>query len=139
MNTDEHQVKAEMTEGESLVALNELTEKILGCAYKVSNALGSGFLEKVYDNALAHELRKAGLAVEQQSEVEVRYDGVNVGSYRADLLVARSVVVELKAVKALDEIHVAQCLNYLKASGLRLCLLLNFGKPKLEVRRLIHG
>src|SRR3954451_6261907 len=120
------------------VAHNLLSEKIIGCAFVVSNALGVGFLEKVYENALAHELRKAGLLVEQQPAVTTRYDGVVVGSYTADLLVEKTVLVELKAVTALDTVHRAQCINYLKGSGLRLCLLLNFGTPKLEIKRLVN-
>ena len=116
----------------------ELTEKVLAAAFKVQNTLGCGFLEKVYENALAHELRKTGLEVAQQSPVEVWYDGVVVGDYVADLLVEEAVLVELKAVKALDDVHVAQCLNYLKATGLTVCLLINFGSPKVEVRRLAN-
>lgn len=113
-----------------------ISERIIGCAFKVHGALGHGFLEKVYENALAHELRKAGLGIQQQSNIDVFYDGVNVGTYFADLLVEGHILVELKSVKALDEIHMAQCLNYLKATGLQTCLLLNFGKAKVEVRRL---
>ncbi len=108
-------------------SLDGVTEKVIGCAYTVGNALGSGFLEKVYENALTHELRKAGLKVEQQRSLQVRYDGVIVGDYVADLLVEESVLIELKSVKAFDEVHVAQCVNYLKASGLHVCLLINFG------------
>jgi len=118
--------------------LNALTGEIIRCAFAVGNGLGAGFLEKVYENALAHELRKAGLAVEQQKEIEVRYDNVMVGHYVADLVVADSVIVELKAVKAFDEIHYAQCLNYLKATGMKICLLINFGSPKVQVKRFIH-
>jgi len=88
---------------------DELTETIIGCAYDVANGLGNGFLEKVYENALAHELRKRGLAVEQQWPVPVYYDHVAVGEYVADLLVANTVLVELKAVKTIEEIHKAQC------------------------------
>ena len=117
--------------------LNQITEHIIGCAYTVGNQLGCGFLEKVYENALAHELRKAGLGADQQQAIEVRYDGVVVGDYMADLLVEKCVVVELKAVKALDDVHLAQCLNYLKATGLHVCLLINFGNPKVEVRRVV--
>lgn len=116
---------------------DEITGKIIGCAYTVSNKLGCGFLEKVYENALAHELRKAGIKVNQQKSVQVYYDDVVVGEYVADLLVEQCVLVELKAVKTLDEVHFAQCLNYLKATGLETCLLLNFGKPKVEVRRIV--
>ena len=118
--------------------LNDITGKIIGCAYKVSNTLGSGFLEKVYENALAHELRKAGLQVMQQHGIQVTYDGIVVGDYVADMLVEGRVLVELKAVNALDSIHSAQCLNYLKATGLRLCLLLNFGQPRVQIKRIIR-
>jgi GxxExxY protein len=119
-------------------ALNKITEKVIGCAFAVSNGLGCGFLEKVYENALLHELRKNGVNAEQQQSIQVHYDGVLVGDYAADVLVEGCVIVELKAVKALDDIHVAQCLNYLKATGLKICLLLNFGNPKLERRRIVR-
>src|SRR6476620_5035994 len=124
MNTDE-------------MKFGRLSEQIIGFAITVANPLGSGFVEKVYENALAHDLRKAGLLVEQQYGVVVRYDGVIVGDYSADLLVERSVLVELKAVRTLDAVHGAQCLNYLKATGLQLCLLINFGNPRLEIKRLV--
>lgn len=119
--------------------LDEITDKIIGCAFVVSNILGAGFVEKVYENALAHELRVAGLSVAQQYAIAVRYKDIIVGDYVADLLVADEVVVELKAVRALDDIHAAQCMNYLKATGLRVCLLFNFGKPRVEVRRIVLG
>ena len=119
--------------------LNSVSERIIGCAFVVANALGSGFLEKIYENALAHELRKAGLQVAQQRGTIVRYDGVVVGEHTVDLLVDELVLVELKAVRALNEIHMAQCLNYLKATGLKLCLLINFGRPRLEIRRVVLG
>lgn len=116
---------------------NQLTEVVIGAAYKVCNTLGSGFLEKVYENALAMEIRKSGLVAVQQHPVNVKYDGVIVGEFVADLLVQNEVLVELKAVKALDEIHLAQCLNYLKATGLKVCLLINFGNPKVEIKRVM--
>jgi GxxExxY protein len=119
--------------------LNALSERIIGCAFTVANGLGSGFLERVYENALAHELRKAGLTVAQQQGVSVIYDDVIVGEYAADLLVEAAVVVELKAVRALDDVHQAQCMNYLRATGMHLCLLLNFGRPRLEIRRIVHN
>lgn len=101
--------------------------------------MGNGFLEKVYENALAYEVRKAGLAVAQQHRIEVLYDGnVIVGEFVADLLVEERVLVELKAVKALDDVHMAQCLNYLKATGLPVCLLINFGRPRVEVKRIAN-
>ena len=119
--------------------MKQLTEKVIQCAFAVSNTLGCGFLEKVYENALAHELRKAGLQVQQQHGITVYYDGVAVGEYTADLLVEGVLLIELKAVKSFDEVHLAQCLNYLKATNLRLCLLMNFAKPKLEVRRIVNN
>jgi GxxExxY protein len=115
--------------------LNELTELIIGCAFTVSNTLGSGFLEKVYENALVHELRKRGLEADPQHEIPVYYDGVVVGQFFADILVEKKVIIELKTARDDHEIFVAQCLNYLKATGLPICLLLNFGKPRLEVKR----
>jgi GxxExxY protein len=115
-----------------------ITKRIIGCAYSVSNTLGSGFLEKVYENALIHELRKAGAKVDQQMPVVVRYDGVVVGEYVADLRVDDEVLVELKAVSLLDDVHTAQCLNYLKATGLHVCLLINFGNPKVEIKRIVR-
>jgi GxxExxY protein len=120
-------------------AVNLLSNRIIGCAIAVMRELGTGFLEKVYENALIHELRKSGLSVSPQHRMVVLYDGVEVGSYTADLLVEDSVLVELKAARALDDVHRAQCLNYLKASGLNLCLLLNFGRPRLEIKRLANG
>jgi len=115
--------------------LNAITERIIGCAYRVSTVLGCGFLEKVYENALTHELRKINLKVSQQHFLRVIYDGIIVGDYIADLLIEDAILVELKATRELDNIHFAQCLNYLKATGLKLCLLLNFGK--VEVKRII--
>ena len=131
MNADERRLEEDR--------MNRLTETVIRCAFTVSNTLGCGFLEKVYENALAHELRKAGLKVEQQHGIAVYYDGVIVGEYAADLLVDGVLLVELKAVKEVDHIHMAQCLNYLRATDLRLCLLMNFGKPRLDVRRVANS
>jgi len=119
--------------------LENLTSQIIGCAYAVSNTLGCGFLEKVYENALVHELRKAGLMADQQQSLRVMYDGVVVGEYLADILVHEIVILEIKAVRVLDDIHTAQCLNYLKATGLKLCLLINFGAPKVAVKRIVNN
>jgi GxxExxY protein len=115
--------------------LNALTEKIIGCAFKVSNTLGCGFLEKVYENALVHELRKNGFKADPQHPINVYYDGVLVGEFFADILVNDMVILELKAVADHHEVFTAQCLNYLKATGKPICLLLNFAKPKLEIKR----
>ena len=127
MNTDERRRR-----------LNALSDRVIGCAYQVANVLGAGFLEKVYENALAHELRKAGLNVVQQHPITVYYDEILVGEYVADLLVEGMLLVELKVVKAFDEIHMAQCLNYLKATGLSLCLLMNFGLSRIEIKRIVR-
>lgn len=117
---------------------DELAEKVIGCAYEVSNSLGSGFLEKVYENALVHELNKKGIKTKQQIAIVVKYDGVIVGEYVADLLVNDELLVELKAVENIEKVHLAQCLNYLKATGMRACLLVNFGRSKVQVRRLVN-
>jgi GxxExxY protein len=119
--------------------INEITQQIIGCSFRVANCLGSGFLERVYENALAHEIAKTGLCVEKQRQIQVHYDGVVVGDFVADLFVENRVLTELKAVKQLDDFHQAQCLNYLKATGVRVCLLINFGAPRVEVKRLING
>ncbi|HBA53071.1 MAG TPA: GxxExxY protein, partial [Syntrophorhabdus aromaticivorans] len=103
------------------------------------NVLGNGFLEKIYENALAHELRKKGLKVEQQQAIPVYYDQIAVGEYVADLLVEESIIVELKAVKNIEDIHRAQCIHYLKATGLKLCLLINFGTPKVQIKRIVNN
>jgi len=115
--------------------LNAITEQIIGCAFTVHNVLGSGFAEKVYENALVHDLRKMNLQVQQQVPIEVWYDGTLVGQYIADVVVEGVVLVEVKAVRNFDEGHVAQCLNYLAATKIPLCLLLNFGK-RVEIKRL---
>ena len=112
-----------------------LTERIIGCAFRVANELGPGILEKVYENAFAYELRKAGLRVVQQQGIEVHYDGSVVGEFVADLLVEGTVILEIKATKEHSDFFTAQCLNYLKATGKPVCLLLKFGKTKLDVRR----
>jgi GxxExxY protein len=116
--------------------LNALSHAIIGSAFKVSNALGAGFLEKVYENAMAHEMRKRGLFVQQQEPIPVFYDNALVGQFAADLIVEQTVIVEIKAANEHNEVFFAQCLNYLKATGLPLCLLLNFGKPEVAVSRL---
>jgi GxxExxY protein len=118
---------------------DELTETIIGCAYTVANTLGTGFLEKVYENALVHELTKHGLRVEQQRPIPVYYDQVIVGEYLADMVVEGSILVELKTAKTIEDIHKAQCIHYLKATGLTLCLLINFGTTKLQIKRIVNN
>ena len=119
--------------------LNRLSSKVIGAAQRVSSVLGCGFLEKVYENAMAIELRKMGLHVHQQRGIEVRYEQEIVGEYVADLVVNDRLIVELKAVSSVQSIHEAQCINYLRASRLPLCLLMNFSKPRLFVQRIING
>ncbi|HUB16432.1 MAG TPA: GxxExxY protein [Acetobacteraceae bacterium] len=115
-----------------------MTEQVIGCAFTVANTLGSGFLDKVYENALALELREAGLSVQQQRAATVTYKGVLIGEYIADLLVEGTIIIELKTVRALDRAHRAQCLNYLRATGKSLCLLINFGTPRIEIQRVVQ-
>ena len=118
--------------------LNSVTEKVIGCIYEVANRLGCGFLE-VYENALLVELTRAGLKARQQHPIDIYYRDVLVGEYFADLLVEDAVIIEVKIVKGFDDVHSAQCLNYLKASGMKICLLANFAKPKVEIKRLVNN
>jgi len=134
MNTDKSEILKSLFD-DGLGKINQITERIIGCSYTVSNTLGCGFLEKVYENALAYELIKTGFKVLQQHEIEVYYDGVVVGKYIADLFVEDSVIVEVKANSGLDDSQKAQCLNYLKATNLKIGLLINFGKPRIEIKR----
>lgn len=128
MNTNTHEYRPE----------DALAEAVIGAAYEVSNALGAGFLEKVYERALARELILRGLDVKSQVSYPISYKGQCVGEYFADLLVENQLLVELKCVDGFLNEHVAQCINYLKASGLRLALLINFQKPKVEWKRIIY-
>jgi GxxExxY protein len=116
---------------------SELSEKIIGCCIRVHKALGPGFLEKIYEEALCIELAKAGMMFDRQKLVVVAYDGKPVGEHRLDLVVAARVVVELKACKGIDDIHLATTRSYLKATGLALGLVVNFAKPTVEVRRVV--
>lgn len=121
------------------IRLNALSEKIIGCVFKVSSGLGVGFLEKVYQNSLAYELRKLGMTVFVEHPINVLYDRVLVGEYVADLLVENSIILELKVVGQFDDIHFVQCLNYLKGTGLKLGLLINFGLPKAVIKRIVNN
>jgi GxxExxY protein len=116
----------------------DLTNRIICAFYNVFNILGSGFLEKVYENALAVELKKIGLSLTQQESVKVYYDGVQVGDYFADIIVNGLVILELKAAESLRNEHFAQLTNYLKATDKEVGLLLNFGK-KPEFKRVVLG
>jgi GxxExxY protein len=116
-----------------------LTERVLGAIFDVSNTLGPGFLEKVYERALMRELTLRGVRAKAQFSVSVMYKGFCVGEYFADILVENVLVVELKCVDQLASEHTAQCLNYLKATGRTVCLLVNFQRSKVEWRRIVSG
>jgi GxxExxY protein len=116
-----------------------LTERVQGAVFEVSNTLGAGFLEKVYERALLRELALRGISAIPQASFAVVYKGQSVGEYFADILVENELVVELKCVEHLVNEHTAQCLNYLRASGRRFCLLVNFQKPKVEWKRIVLG
>jgi len=117
---------------------SEITDKIIGAAYRVYNTLGYGFLEKVYENALAAELMDAGVSVVQQQAIGVYYKNQVVGEYFADLLIDGKVIVELKAVSKLDRTHEVQLVNYLKATGIEVGLLINFG-PEIMIKRRVFN
>jgi GxxExxY protein len=117
---------------------DRLTERVLGAIFEVSNTLGSGFLEKVYQRALLIELRQRGIRSTAEASFAVTYKGQPVGEYFADLLVEDVLVIELKRAERFSNEHTAQCLNYLRASGRCLCLLVNFQKPKVEWKRIVH-
>ncbi len=118
--------------------LDELTYKIIGCAMKVHSTLGNGFREVIYQRALAIEFRKAGLSFARELEMQIFYEGEDIGTRRVDFLVENEVMVELKASVALEDVHLAQGLNYLVAYKLDKGLLINFGAKSLEVKRLRH-
>ena len=115
----------------------KITEQIIGSAFEVINELGHGFLEAVYQKALVHELRSRKLMVQEQVPFQVRYKETPVGKYVSDIIVEGTVVIELKTVEKLAPAHTGQVLNYLRASHLSVGLLLNFGNPKLEYRRIL--
>ena len=118
--------------------INQITYGINGAIYEVNKVLGHGFPEKVYEKALLVELREQGLKVEGQVPIQVDYKGQIVGEYVADLVVEDQVIVELKSVKELNKSHEAQLLNYLKSTGHKIGLLVNFTYPKAEIKRFIH-
>ena len=135
MAADQHPITADETRQE----LDRLTGQVIGAAQWVSSVLGEGFLEKIYENALVLELKRRGVQIHQQCPVHVRYEGEIIGDYVSDLLVEGRVLVELKAVTFLDRMHRSQCVNCLRATGLPVCLLLNIGCRRLEVRRIVHN
>jgi len=117
--------------------IDDITYKINGAIFEVNRELGVGFLEKVYQNALMVELAGRKLKAESQVPITVRYKGVEIGEYFADIVVEKQVILELKAIDSLQKIHEAQLLNYLKATGYKIGLLVNFTHPKAEIKRFI--
>ena len=115
----------------------ELTEQIIQAAIAVHRQLGPGFLESIYEEALSMEFRKGGLPFDRQRRLPILYDGIEIGFHRLDLLVQETIVVELKAVKRIEDIHFAVVKSYLKAAKLKHGLLLNFAEPKLLIKRVI--
>jgi GxxExxY protein len=116
----------------------ELTEKIIGCAYKVYNQMGFGFLESVYEKCLLIELKKAGLMAESQIPINVFYAGENVGEFAADILVEETIILELKSVRRVIQAHEVQLVNYLTATEKDVGLILNFGPENLDVKRKVN-
>ena len=118
---------------------SDLTGKIIGCAMQVHSTLGNGFQEVIYQRCLAIEMEKQNLTFQREIEMPIHYDGIEVGTRRADFLVEDKVLVELKAITELEKVHLAQALNYLEAYKLEVGLLINFGATKLQFKRLIHN
>ena len=116
----------------------DLSKKIIGAAIRVHRELGPGFLESIYEEALKVEFSEQGLHFDSQKEIKIEYLGVEVGTHRLDLIVENEIIVELKAVKELGDIHFVQLRSYLKATSLKVGLLLNFSKPTLEVKRVVN-
>lgn len=116
----------------------KITETIIGCAYRVYNKMGFGFLESVYEKCLMIELQKSNLSVQSQKPITVQYEGQTVGEFVADLIVNDAIILELKSVRQLNKIHEMQLVNYLVATGLPVGLLINFGEFKVEVRRKVR-
>lgn len=130
MNTDKSEKQEEYK-------YQDITGQILKIAFEVHDTLGCGFLEKVYERALIYELQQIKMKTEVQKSIKITYKGQNVGNYMADIVVEDKVIVELKAVDFLAMIHKAQVLNYLRATGYRVALILNFAKPRLEYKRVV--
>ena len=117
--------------------INDITYAINGAVFEVNKVLGPGFLEKVYENALLIELKRRGIKADSQVPIKVIYKENVVGEYIADILVEGKIIIELKTVKIIDKIHEAQLLNYLKATGIRVGILVNFKHPKAEIKRMV--
>ncbi|MFH1231228.1 MAG: GxxExxY protein [Planctomycetota bacterium] len=126
MNTNKHEI-----------IYKDLSYQIIKASFEVHNILGAGFLEKVYENALIIKLRQYGIKAEQQVPAKVCFEGETVGEYYADIVVDNKIILELKCVELITPIHEAQLINYLKATGMKLGMILNFARPKFEYRRIV--
>lgn len=126
MSTDQHR-------------FNQLSKATIGSAFEVANTLGRGFVEKVYANALARELWRQKVKVIREHPVKVHYKGDLVGEFYCDLLVDDRIIVEIKASSGITNLHMGQCLNYLKATGFKVCLLINFGAASVQVKRIVNN
>jgi GxxExxY protein len=134
-----YELKRRPMNEEERESLNELATKVIGAVYEVSNILGVGFLEAVYERALVKELRLRGISARRQVPVRVKYKDEIVGKYRADILVEGRLIIEVKCAEGFANEHMAQCINYLKATDLNLCLIVNFKKPKAVWKRIVHN
>ena len=119
--------------------VNELSNRIIGCAIKVHKALGPGFIEKTYSKALSYELEKNHIEFARELSVQIRYEGQLVGEHRLDFLIEGEVILEVKAMYEITNFHLAQVLSYLNATGKKLGLILNFSRPRLQIKRVAHG
>ena len=133
MDTDETQIKT----GEKDFSLQPVTQHLIGAAFEVHNILGFGFLEKVYQRAMQVELQSRGVKVELEPKIHVQFKGIIVGDYAADLLVADKIIVELKTDTTYQSAHEAQLLNELRGTGIKLGYLINFGREKVECKRMV--
>jgi GxxExxY protein len=133
MGTDETQIK----KGEKDFSLQPVTQQLIGAAFEVHNILGFGFLEKVYQRAMQVELQTRGVKAELEPKIQVQFEGVIVGDYAADLLVADQIILELKTDAVYRAAHEAQLLNELRGTGIRLGYLINFGRERVEYKRLV--
>lgn len=118
---------------------NELSRKVIGASFEVANTLGRGFVEKVYANALQNEIESKGLKTRREYPVKVLYKKKIVGNFLCDLLVEDRVIIEVKSTSGLNNLHMAQCLNYLKATNFKLCLLINFGAASVQIKRIVNN
>jgi GxxExxY protein len=133
MNTDETQMKIEDRD----YSLRPITEQLIGAAYEVHNVLGYGFLERVYQKAMQVELEARGVKVELEPKIKVQFKGIIVGDYAADLLVEGKIIVELKTDVSYQSIHEAQLLNELRGTGIKVGYLVNFGRERVEYKRMV--